>query len=257
MLALAALTNVFLLPSSLNQRPVVTNEEFEELEAKAPIKVSTTWFFTNRRVMFLCASLTIQSYFVNFKQSFMTTNLADRKLIDEENLCKVLSLAALFYIISGNLVARIINKAPKRVFILLCFIMITISNLMMGPSFSLGLEPYFVPLFFLGQALNGFAQGFLFVPNLPEMLDAIYTKKKLIEGQDEVMDAIIADRASGIYGLFYAAGTISAPLVGSLMYENVFDMNWAVTCDFFAAIGGIYAVVFLIFNVMPDIHLEA
>ena len=88
------------------------------------------------------------------------------------------------------------------------------------------------------------------------MIDSVYTKQKLIEGEDEVLDAIISDRASGIYGLFYAAGTISAPLVGSFMYESVFNQDWAITCDFFAAIGAIYALIFLIFNVMPDIHLE-
>jgi sugar phosphate permease len=198
----------------------------------------------------------MQSYFVNFKQSFMTTSLVDTLKVSQNNLGKTLSLAALFYIISCNIVARFINRAPKRVFILFCFIMITISNLLMGPSDALGMEKYFFPLFFIGQGLNGFSQGFLFTPTLPEIIDAVYGKQKITEGEDEVVDAIISDRASGIYGLFYAAGTISAPLVGSFVYERLLDKNWAQTCDLFAAVGAIYALIFLVFNVVPDIHLE-
>ena len=71
-----------------------------------------------------------------------------------------------------------------------------------------------------------------------------------------MVDAIVSDRASGIFGLFFAAGTISAPLVGSLVYERLLSKNWAQTCDTFAAVGAIYSLIFLLFNVLPDIHLE-
>jgi MFS family permease len=198
----------------------------------------------------------MQSYFVNFKQSFMTTSLLERKKVSEDNLGITLALAALFYIISCNIVSRLINLAPKRVFILFCFIFITISNLLMGPSDALGLEKYFLPLFFIGQGLNGFSQGFLLTPALPEIIDAVYAKQKLTEGEDDVVDAIVSDRASGIFGLFFAAGTISAPLVGSLVYERLLSKNWAQTCDTFGAVGAIYSLIFLLFNVLPDIHLE-
>lgn len=38
-LGLAGLSNLILLPSSLNKLPVVSNEEFEELGNNAPVKV--------------------------------------------------------------------------------------------------------------------------------------------------------------------------------------------------------------------------
>lgn len=186
----------------------------------------------------------------------MTTSLVDTNKVSQDNLGKTLSLSALFYIVSCIIVTRIINGAPKRIFILFCFIMITISNLLMGPSDALGMEKYFSPLFFIGLGLNGFSQGFLFTPSLPEIIDAVYGKQKIAEGDDEVVDAIISDRSSGIYGLCYAAGTISAPIVGSFVYERLLDKNWAQTCDLFAAVGAIYALIFLVFNVVPDIHLE-
>ena len=71
-----------------------------------------------------------------------------------------------------------------------------------------------------------------------------------------MLDAIISDRASGYYGLFYAAGTITGPLIGSFVYESVLNRNWEKTCDFFAIIAAVYSITFLVFNVLPDIHRE-
>ena len=38
-LGLAGLLNIILLPSTLNRKPIITNEEFEELEKNAPLQV--------------------------------------------------------------------------------------------------------------------------------------------------------------------------------------------------------------------------
>ena len=69
------------------------------------------------------------------------------------------------------------------------------------------------------------------------------------------MDAVIADKAAGLYGSFYAAGTISDPLVGSMVFEMLKE-NWSMTNDVFAALGTIYSLIFLVFNVLPDITKE-
>ena len=37
----------------------------------------------------------------------------------------------------------------------------------------------------LGYALLGVAQGFIFIPILPEVLDSVYLKQGLIEGENE------------------------------------------------------------------------
>lgn len=200
-------------------------------------------------------SLTMVSYFVNFKQSFMIPYLEESKKVKPNDLGKVLALSSLFQIISTTLIGFIINKAPKRIFIMLCFIMLTVSNILMGPSSTLKLDIYFMPLFFIGQSLNGFAQGFLFPPALPEVLDAIYAKQQLAEGENEAVDAILSDRASGQFGLFQCAGTISAPLVGSLVYQAT-KRAWPLTCEVFASVGAIYTLIFIVFNVIPDVHKE-
>jgi hypothetical protein len=59
-----------------------------------------------------------------------------------------------------------------------------------------------------------------------------------------------------MYGTFYAAGTITAPLIGSYVYEYITKSNWNMTCDIFGVLAIIYAIIYLIFNVMPDISRE-
>ncbi len=77
----------------------------------------------------------------------------------------------------------------------------------------------------------------------------------MCEGEDESLDALLADKASAMYGSFYAAGTITAPLVGTFVFELLRE-NWNKTSDIFGLCGLAYSSIFLVFNVMSDIHLE-
>jgi MFS family permease len=88
------------------------------------------------------------------------------------------------------------------------------------------------------------------------MIDAIYAKQGIAEGSDEILDAVLADKASGYYGVFICAGTITAPLVGSFVYESLLNKNWALTCDIFSLVGAVYSLIFIVFNVLPDVHKE-
>jgi MFS family permease len=153
------------------------------------------------------------------------------------------------------LIGFLLNLAPKRTFILLSFLLLTASTLLLGPSPTLGLSAHFTPLFYVGLALNGFAQGLLLPPALPEVLDSVYARQRLLEGADEVLDALVADRASGLYGVFICAGTILAPVVGSWVFSALGD-GWGQTCDVFSVVGGIWTVSYAVFNVLPDVHKE-
>ena len=126
------------------------------------------------------------------------------------------------------------------------------SLILMGPSQLLYI-PKQVWIFYIGFGLNGIAQGFLFIPIIPEVIDSIYHKNGIIEGEDEYIDGIISDKAAGLYGSFYSLGIIIAPLLGSLVYSQ---SNWYLTCDFFAIICACYIVIFFLGNVLPDIHKD-
>jgi hypothetical protein len=93
-------------------------------------------------------------------------------------------------------------------------------------------------------------------PALPEVLDAVYARQRLLEGADEVLDALVADRASGLYGVFICAGTILAPVVGSWVFSAL-GGAWGQTCDVFSVVGGIWTLTYAVFNVLPDVHREA
>ncbi len=40
----------------------------------------------------------------------------------------------------------------------------------------------------IGFALNGIAQGFIFIPLLPDALEAVFNKEDIVEGENEATD---------------------------------------------------------------------
>lgn len=57
-----------------------------------------------------------------------------------------------------------------------------------------------------GLALSGIAQGFIFIPLLPDAIEAVYLKENMVEGHNEYYDQLLNDMASGLYGTFYSMG---------------------------------------------------
>ena len=90
---------------------------------------------------------------------------------------------------------------------------------------------------------------------LPEIIEAVYEKTELVEGEDENLDAVIADKGSGLYFAFFSLGTITAPPTGSVVYGLLND-EWAYTCDVFGVAGAIFAIIYLVFNLLPDLKKE-
>ena len=86
----------------------------------------------------------------------------------------------------------------------------------------------------------------MFIPLLPEIIDAVALKYEIIEGIDERLDEELNDKASGIYATFYSIGMILAPLIGGPLYDSI---DYRGTCDFLAVSCAIYAVFYFVFNV--------
>ena len=98
----------------------------------------------------------------------------------------------------------------------------------------------------IGFALNGIAQGFIFIPLLPDALEAVFIKEDIIEGENEYMDQLISDYGSGLYGTFFSTGQILAPIVGSAIFEQI---GYRQTTDLMTVVCLIWCVIFFIFNV--------
>ena len=105
---------------------------------------------------------------------------------------------------------------PKRLFILASFVIMTVALFLFGPSNLLGL-PNSNAIFLTGYALLGVAQGFLFLPIIPEVLDSIYIKRGIQEGSNEYIDGKISDKAAGLFGCSVSIGLILAPILGSFI----------------------------------------
>lgn len=149
----------------------------------------------------------------------------------------------------------IVDRAPRRVFIGLGFVMAALANMLMGPSQLLSLPDSFI-IFVVGHALKGVSQAAIYIPILPEVQEAVYIKQGLVEGENEAIDAVINDKSASIYGLIYSVGAILAQILGSTIYEVLLDKNWASTCDVFGIIAAIWAAVFICVNLVPDLHKE-
>ncbi len=85
----------------------------------------------------------------------------------------MISISPFFYIISGNFIRNIIEKAPRRIFMFLAFILVSIGLLLMGPSELIGF-PDEIWLLYIGTGLIGLASGFVFIPILPEVIESVY-----------------------------------------------------------------------------------
>jgi MFS family permease len=161
----------------------------------------------------------------------------------------IASYGSLTYLLTTVLTGYISHIMPKRLFILLSFVSITIGLFLMGPSDILGL-PNYIWLFLVGYGLVGAAQGFLFIPILPEIIEAFSDRYEIKEGENEEVDEDVSDRASGLYGAFYYTGMIISPITGSLIYHNLKSFNK--TCDLFAMFSIGYIIIYYIFNILPD-----
>ena len=142
----------------------------------------------------------------------------------------------------------------------IAFLLVSVGLFMMGPSDLLGL-PKNIELLYVGTGIIGLASGFVFIPILPEVIESVYINKELVEGDNENTDNIINDKAAALYGLFYAIGAIISPFIGSVIYNHKSPGHneygdWVFTCDVFGIASVAYAIIFLVFNVLPDIHKE-
>ena len=161
----------------------------------------------------------------------------------------IVSYGSLIYLSTTLLTGQISHLMPKRLFKVLGFVLITIGMFLMGPSEILNL-PNYLWIFLAGQSIVDGAQGFLFIPIIPELIDSYYETHGIEEGDDLQMDEDIADRASALYSAFYYIGMILSPVAGSLIYEHYRNFNR--TCDVFALVSVIFTVVYVLCNVLPD-----
>jgi MFS family permease len=158
----------------------------------------------------------------------------------------------LTYTISTAFVSKLMVRFPRRLFILLSFVMLSFATLLQGPSSLLHL-PDSNMVMMLGFAISGIAQGFVFIPLLPEAIESIYIKESLVEGQSEHQDQLLNDMASGLYSTFYSVGQILAPTIGGALYDSI---GYKSTCDLMSLLCLVFSTIYFMFNVGTMIFAE-
>jgi MFS family permease len=220
MLSVAGILSWIILPGkALNARLDVQSDLEKAESARAAQGVPYSWFFSSRRCLFSLASCTVVCLMFSFNEPFFTPALKDEKGVAEAYHGLIMAVSFVTYLGSCMFVGEIISLLPKRVFMTVSFTICILALLLLGPSRILGL-PNSVYILIGGQALLGIGMGFVFIPIMPEMIDALYAAKGMQEGEDEHIDSIVADKAAGLYGTFYSTGMIVSPILGSLIFEH-------------------------------------
>lgn len=258
LLAGAGVLSLIVLPGqAANEKLDLMSEEERAESVKAAQQVPYSWFFASRRCLFALASCTVVCLMFSFSEPFFTPALKDEKGIPEAYQGLIMGASSVTFLGATIFVGQVIGLLPKRVFMTISFFCCVVGLFLLGPSWLLGL-PNSVYILLGGQALLGAGMGFVFIPILPEMLDALYAAKGITEGENERMDMIIADKAAGLYGAFYSVGMILSPIIGSLAYEFFEGYNdkraFNKTCDLWAIGSLAFTLLYLCWNVLPDMR---
>jgi len=98
----------------------------------------------------------------------------------------------------------------------------------------------------VGLLVLGAGTGTVVVPILVELVSSIKESLGAIGGQQA------NDKASGLFTMCSALGTIIGPILGGLFYD-IYDVQS--TCDIFGVSSFIMAIIFFIMNIWPGVLL--
>ena len=216
----------------------------EEIKINTGKSIGYTTFLTNKRSLFAYISCSLICVYTSFNSSFLSIVLEDYGL-DGTNIGYIFAVPCLMYALSSALVTYIIRRFPRRLFVFFSFLLASLSLLFMGPSSLLNL-PNYLWVIVIGLVMNGIAQGFIFIPVLPEIIESVYVKENVVPGENYHIDMLINDKAAGLYGTFYATGQIIAPILGGVLYDTT---NNRITCDILAVTCLCYSFIYFFGNV--------
>jgi MFS family permease len=233
---------LFTVPNRLNKNSNEENKDNKDgEEGTVQKKITFKMLLTNKRAIVSAVS----SMFAMIFMLFMDTIYSNYLIlvgVPETSVGYFFALACLVYSIFAPLVGILCNYIAKPYLTQFAFIMSFVSLILFGPSQVLGI-PQKLWIMILGNALNGFAVSFVFVPLLAEIIDAVKDKEG-IEGDNEQ----VSDLASGMFNTSYAIGCLIAPILGGL-FNDLYGFRY--TCDIMAFSSLVLAVAYLFIILIP------
>ena len=132
LLAVSMIIALIITPGALNNS---TEGDEENTQAEGTIEKEVTFkmFLVNRRSLFAFASCLIVCFFMSYQSAFLADVLKD-KGFDSKGTGLVLALPCLTYTISCIRVNFAIGRVPRRLLILISFLLLAVSMILQGPS---------------------------------------------------------------------------------------------------------------------------
>lgn len=135
-------------------------------------------FFFNKRCFFSYITCSIIGIYSSFMFGFLSLVLQEYGLT-ESTVGYIFAIPCLTYAISSLCVSHLLSKLPRRLFLFFAFILCSVALFLLGPS---ELLPNKLWILLIGYATNGIAQGLIYIPLLPEIIQSVQHKENIVEG---------------------------------------------------------------------------
>jgi MFS family permease len=188
---------------------------------------------------------------LTFFQGFLTPELTQYGL-NESSAGIVMSIISVSYLLGCLAYPRLFKSVPRKLQFLMSIIGFTTTMLLMGPSkfFNFPNELYVI---LLAYPLMGLNQVFIFLPIIPEMMERMYFKLQVREGDSAALDLRLSDLVNEAYVIIYAVSSFCSPILGSKLYLAV-GMRSAF--DYIAGVNFVMAILLATFNCGLNVFKE-
>ena len=208
---------------------------------------------------FAFLACSVGMYNVSFFTVFLALHLQKEFLVQADDMGYYFALLSFPYFFSALLVPALFGGMPRKLQFILCFFLTALGFMLMGPSSVLGL-PNVKYLIMLGLPLTGFVQALVFIPSLPEAIEVIQQKYKIVEKSNIELDNKLNDVMGSMFALAYNLSGLIAPIIGGLMYDSLSqdeNISYRKTMDINMFFELLAAFIFIIFNCGRVFHDNA
>ena len=166
----------------------------------------------------------IGMYNVSFFQNILALHLQKQFKVESKNMGYYYALLSFPYFFSALIIPVIFKNTPRRLQFVICYFLSAIAMMLNGPSRVFGLpnEKY---LIMIGLPILGFVQALLFIPSMPEAIECIQHKYKIVESTNMELDNKLNDVMGSMVSFTINLCGLFAPIIGGYMYEYIGGTN--------------------------------
>uniref|UniRef100_A0A7S3CIL2 Uncharacterized protein n=2 Tax=Strombidium rassoulzadegani TaxID=1082188 RepID=A0A7S3CIL2_9SPIT len=181
---------------------------------------------------------------ISYNTGFIAVHLEDNFKIDEDKLGYYVSGFTFPYLFSSLLVPVLLKNVARKLQFVSALAFLAVGLIFVGPSLLLGL-PEKLYLVMIGLCSNVMVVSVFFVQSIPEIVDALHLKYKIVEGLDDELDDLINDKVSGLYNTVTCLSSLICPIVFGGLYDLV---GYRETIDIMMIFILLLTLIFAVFN---------